>query len=309
MAQAYYDGARMRSLSPLRYPGSKPDLAEYFAALLSENLLCNADIVEPFAGSAALSLALLAARKVNRAFLVERDPLLYAFWRQMKLSPGALCDRINRVKVCIRTWHRMQRYLLVKTPDPSSVLDLATACVFLNRTNFSGILHAKPIGGISQSSIYPIDCRFNKKTVISSIENIACLMPQITVSFGDGVSYLRRNRRTIEANSRMVYVDPPYYEQGRKLYRYHYKDRDHLRLAEFLDSSTFRWVVSYDNHPFIRNLFKRQAIVPIFLNYVVKQSRRAEELLIANFPLLPVTYIEQGTKRRHAIRGTASMAV
>jgi DNA adenine methylase len=199
----------------------------------------------------------------------------------------------------------MQTFLRVTRPQKDELLDLATACVFLNRTNFSGILHAKPIGGISQTSAYKIDCRFNKATIVSSILSVAEQMDDISVSFGDGVEYLRRRSQSLTDNGSVVYVDPPYYLQGRKLYRYHYKDDDHRRLAGFLDASSFKWVVSYDNHPFIRKLFKGQDVVPIFLNYVVKQSRRAQELLISNMPLLKVQYLDAGPKRRLAIHGSA----
>lgn len=295
----------MRSLSPLRYPGSKPNLVEYFESFLRENLLWGRELVEPYAGSASLSLALLRSGAVSNAVLVERDPLLYAFWKQVKQDPDALCRRLRGVSVTLATWRRMQKFLVVDRPSQADTLDLATACVFLNRTNFSGILGAKPIGGMSQGSGYKIDCRFNKLRVIAGIESVAELAPKFRVVFGDAIAFLRQNARAFEQRASVVYVDPPYYLQGRKLYRYHYSDPDHLRLAAFLDASAFRWVVSYDNHPVIRRLFKNQTVVPIWLNYVVKQSRRASELLISNCRLLPVEYVDVGPRRHPAIRGRA----
>ncbi len=292
----------MRSLSPLRYPGSKPTLVEYFEAFLHENFLWGTDIVEPYAGSASLSLALLKRDAVRRAYLVERDPLLYAFWKQIKNDPSALCKRLKGVKVSLPTWKRMQRFLAVDAPASEEILDLAVACIFLNRTNFSGIIKAKPIGGMSQGSEYKIDCRFNRKTLIAAVEEVGELAPRIEVAFGDAISYLRRRAAAIESGSAIVYVDPPYYLQGKKLYRYHYVEKDHRRLAKFLDESSFKWIVSYDNHPFIRKLFRNQKVVPIWLNYVVKESRRAQELLISNCRLLPVQYIDLGRRRRPALR-------
>jgi DNA adenine methylase len=292
----------MRSLSPLRYPGSKPNLVEYFETFLRENLLWGVDLIEPYAGSASLSLALLTSGAIRRASLVERDPLLYAFWKQIKQDPEKLCSRIRNVAVSLTTWKRMQRFLDVRDPSATSLVDLAMACVFLNRTNFSGILKAKPIGGMSQTSDYRIDCRFNKGTLIESIMAVAELAPRIDVSFGDAIGYLQRRSGSISERGALVYVDPPYYVQGRKLYRFHYGEDEHRQLAEFLDASTFKWIVSYDNHPFIRKLFKNQKVVPIWLNYVVKQSRRAQELLISNCRLLPVQYVDLGRKRGSANR-------
>ena len=298
----------MRSLSPLRYPGSKATLVDYFETFMRENLLWGADLVEPYAGSASLSLALLKSGAVGKAFLVERDPLLYCFWKQIKTDPEALCRRIEKVNVSIDTWKRMQRFLRVDRPNRREMLDLATACLFLNRTNFSGILKAKPIGGMSQSSDYKLDCRFNRKTLVASIAAIAEFAPRIEVAFDDAIAYLRRRGPRISDNGTIVYVDPPYYLQGKKLYRFHYTEKQHQRLAAFLDASSFKWIVSYDNHPFIRKLFKNQEVVPIWLNYVVKQSRRAQELLISNCHLLPVQYVESGRNRSLSIRAERELA-
>lgn len=296
----------MRSLSPLRYPGSKPNLAEYFEAFLRENLLWGTELVEPFAGSASLSLALLRRGAISKAYLVERDPLLYAFWKQIKRDPDALCRKVANVRVSLATWRRMQRFLKFDRPSEADVLDLALACVFLNRTNFSGILGAKPIGGMSQDSPYKIDCRFNRGALVAGIQAVAGVAPRLRVTFGDAVPYMRKHAEAFAQRAAVVYVDPPYYLQGRKLYRYHFRDKDHRRLAQLLDASPFKWIVSYDNHPFIRNLFRDQVVVPIWLNYVVKQSRRAEELLISNCKLLPVEYVDAGRHRRPAIRGRAT---
>jgi DNA adenine methylase len=281
-------------------------LVEYFETFLRENLLWGADLVEPYAGSASLSLALLKSGAVGRAVLVERDPLLYAFWKQVKYDPNALCERLRRLTVSLATWKRMQRFLAVREPSRKEILDLATACVFLNRTNFSGILKAKPIGGMSQASDYRIDCRFNKEVLVASILAASDLAHRIDVVFDDAIAYLRRRSAAIADRGAIVYVDPPYYAQGRKLYRYFYSDEQHQHLAAFLDASSFKWIVSYDNHPFIRRLFKSQAVVPIWLNYVVKQSRRAQELLISNCRLLPVKYVDVGGKGKVTQRPRAS---
>jgi DNA adenine methylase len=43
-----------------------------------------------------------------------------------------------------------------------SLLQLGIAGLFFNRTNFSGIIGAGPIGGQKQASAYKIDCHFNR---------------------------------------------------------------------------------------------------------------------------------------------------
>jgi DNA adenine methylase len=276
--------------SPLRYPGSKFILAQYFESTINENLLTGCHFYEPYAGGASTSLYLLGQGTIARASLVERDPLIYAFWKCVQGQPEALCERIRTLKITMATWKRFQQFLTPNALREYDLLDLGVAGLFLNRTNFSGILSAKPIGGMSQTSEYKIDCRFNKTRIIDAIMKIAPFRKRFSVYWGDAVKFLRSRQRKIAAEHSLVYIDPPYLQQGPRLYRYFYGDKQHRELAEFLNPSPFRWIVSYDNHPFIHGLFKDQQILPIRLNYAVKKSRKADELLIANIPLNEPSY-------------------
>lgn len=269
--------------SPLRYPGSKSFLADYFEKVIEESMLTGCHFYEPCAGGASLSLCLLARDAVSRVTLVEKDPLIYAFWRCVVTRPDDLCEKIEGLRVNIATWKKFQPYLGSNARRDNDILDLGLAGFFFNRANFSGIIGAKPIGGMKQESDYKIDCRFNRGRLIAAICRIAKLRERISVRCGDAVAFLRSREAKIASEHSLVYVDPPYFKQGPKLYRYHYTERQHVELAQFLNPAGFRWIVSYDDHPFIRRNFGDQEIIPIFLNYAVKQSRKASELLIANF--------------------------
>lgn len=282
--------AETDALSPLRYPGSKYALVDYFESLIRENLLTGCEFYEPFAGGASMTLALLSRGVISRGTLVERDPLVYAFWKCVASEPDALCRRVDRLAPSLASWKRFQRYLAPDALERYPLLDLGVAGLFFNRTNFSGIIGAKPIGGLGQRSAYTIDCRFNRESLIERIQGVARYRTKLRVNFGNALTYMRRNAERIRQQGALVYIDPPYVRFGYKLYRYHYRENDHRALAEFVDAAPFKWVVSYDNVQFIRDLFHKQKIVPIFLNYAVRQSRRAEELLIANIPLVPPVY-------------------
>ena len=51
-------------------------------------------------------------------------------------------------------------------------LDLGFATFFLNRTNRSGILNARPIGGLEQTGKWLIDARFNKDDLMARIDRL-----------------------------------------------------------------------------------------------------------------------------------------
>jgi DNA adenine methylase len=274
--------------SPLRYPGGKASLADFVEGCIRENLLNGGDFIEPYAGGAGLSLALLSRGVIERAFLVEKDPLVYAFWKSVVAHPDELCDKIYSIPVTLDAWRRFQKYKHPEALKKYSIVELGLACIFLNRTNFSGILDANPIGGMSQSSDYTLDCRFNKERITKLIMNIAALKGAIIISNRDAITYLRNSETRILKRASLVYIDPPYYGQGKKLYRYYYNWAQHARLAKFIEGRAYPWLISIDAHPDIRALYSSQKVTPIFLKYAVKQSRRAEELIITNLRHLPM---------------------
>jgi DNA adenine methylase len=283
--------------SPLRYPGGKNGLVNYFEATLKENLLLGTHLHEVYAGGAAISLGMLSRDVIAKATLVERDPLVYSFWKAVKFYPEELCQEISRCKITLTTWKAFHRYLApTDSVSQHSIVKMGFAGLFLNRTNFSGIIDAGPIGGMEQKSDYLIDCRFNKKRIIEQITHIATLGPKLSVVFSDAVSYLRKHGTRILDKGGIAYLDPPYYQQGQRLYRYSYGKDDHRRLATLITQAQYPWIVSYDNHPYIRRLFAGQKIVPISLNYAVKESRKATELLISNIKLSKPTYESKSLK-------------
>lgn len=284
--------------SPLRYPGGKALLSTYVSGVLEENLLGGCTFFEPYAGGASVSLDLLRMGFVDKAVLVERDPLVFAFWHSVFNETEALCAAIEACPVTLETWHDLQATKDVADPKSAaySLLQLGLAGLFFNRTNFSGIIGAGPIGGQAQSSAYKIDCRFNKTGLTRQIRAAALLAPRVSVHFGDALEFLRKNSAKISAGFSFVYIDPPYYTQGRKLYRHHYTDTDHATLAEYITSQGYPWLVSYDDHPRIRELYASKQMQPIYLDYKVKSSRTAQELVISNLVIPPPVY--QGAPNR-----------
>lgn len=287
--------------SPLRYPGSKQALVDYVERFLDANGFRGREWVEPCAGGASVALALLSRGTVSRATIVEKDPLVYAFWKCLKTQPALLCHMAHGLEISLETWKQFQKFRAHDALERYPLIELALAGLFFNRANYSGIIGAKPIGGMSQSSDYKIDCRFTKSTVIDRMVEASQVMDKMTVVRGDVVSYLRRNSRRLSQNNSVVYVDPPYVLQGKKLYRYHFRARDHMRLAEFLNAAPFPWLVSYDNVPFVVELFRGQKVRPIWLKYTVRQARRADELLITNQDHLPLPAVHERPQREKKV--------
>lgn len=82
----------------------------------------------------------------------------------------------------------------------------------------------------------------------------------------------------------IVFLDPPYYGEGDRLYRHKMSDADHLRLARMLRDCPHRWLLTYDDHPFIRRLYrwaKVETVTAVYRNRPdLAPARLATELVI-----------------------------
>jgi DNA adenine methylase len=278
--------------SPLRYPGAKRALTDYIEDLLYANNLCGCSFFEPYAGSAAVGIELLKRNAISSLVLCERDILLYAFWQCVFKKTDDLCEKIIKTPVTIETWKKMLLYRDITVLKKIDILDIGFAGLFFNRTNFSGILNANPIGGINQKSKYDISCRFNKEKIINVIRSIAKYKNVVEVHLDDAIKFMHSQYIKFISQTCFAYFDPPYYGKGAKIYRYYYRNQDHVNLAEFIKSLKFiDWIISYDDVPFICNLYsnKKNKYRGFFLDYscASKIRARGQELLISNLPLPP----------------------
>lgn len=240
----------MRYLSPLRYPGGKARLAPYLARLIEAQEPKPRQYAEPFAGGAGAALHLLRDGAVDRIRLNDLNPGIAAFWRTSLDLPNEFCDRIRTVPLTIDEWHRQAE--IYASPSGRDDFDLGFATFYLNRTNRSGILDARPIGGFEQLGRWKINARFNREALCARIQAIADLRHRIYVTEYDALDFLD----TIHdfAQDVFVYADPPYLVQGEGLYLHAFDADAHLKLAKVLASTDYPWILTYDNDPRITHM-------------------------------------------------------
>jgi DNA adenine methylase len=284
--------------SPLRYPGGKSDFLTVAKEIFVEGGFTGKAIVEPYAGSAAVSLGLLEAGLTPSVTLVERDPLIYAFWKCVFEHTDELLVRFQELPITLETWHSLQHLLGHSAPDESLLVDMGLACLFFNRTNYSGILNAGPIGGKSQRSEYKISCRTNKDAIISRILSLAMFAPAVNIRFADAVDFIQEVGETRDL---FVYLDPPYFIKGESLYRHFYKLGQHKQLAKALEAAKFSWLLSYDDHHVIEFLYEDFHVRRQCFQYSARSPKRHFELLISNFDLPDLSQYDEPIRRqRHS---------
>jgi DNA adenine methylase len=263
------------TLSPLRYPGGKTQIAPFVDALLEHNGWVGGTYCEPFAGGCGIAWHLLLNGRVERVVINDLNPAIFSFWHSVLNNVDGLCERIEETPVTIDEWHRQKKVL---TKNEIS-LDLGYAALFLNRVNRSGILTAGVIGGKAQSGDYKLDCRFNKTDIISKIQAIASRNEQVVLTNLDAKEFLTDVVEDIDGNT-FINIDPPYYNKGKQLYQNFFEHQDHITLFDAIKRLTKPWMVTYDNTPEIAEIYAEFNPEPFALNYSAQIKRKGAELVM-----------------------------
>ena len=234
-------------------------------------------LVEPFAGGASVGLQLLMDGKIDQLWINELDEHVYTCWYHM-LFNNKFTDMIRSITVNVKNYKHMKKIL--NGDDKWGKEHMALAYFFINRTAHSGLHNSGPIGGYDQSGNYKIDCRFNKDKLIQRIENIKKWRGHIRLTNKDGAQLIKEINNTMRHANIVFYVDPPYYTQGKVCYRSHFNENNHKVLADVLSDVKLPWLLSYDDCPEIRALYKGWAKTKrVELNYSNTHKRQYEVLI------------------------------
>ncbi len=246
--------------------------------ILEKNHLQGCHYVEPFAGGAGIAIRLLFEGIVNEITINDFDNAIYSFWHSIVHQTEEFVALIEKTPITINEWYR-QKNIYVNSNDYSS-LELGFATFFLNRTNRSGILKAGPIGGFLQDGSYKIDCRFNKLKLIALIRRIAVYRAQVNIFNLDAKTLIA----DFDNEHSFFFIDPPYFNKGKKLYTNFFELKDHRELATTIENrlQCIPWIITYDVCPEIREIYSNRIADKLSLNYSLQEKKKAEEFLFYN---------------------------
>lgn len=229
------------------------------------------ELVEPFAGSAIVSLTALSENLIERATMVERDENVAAVWRTI-LSQEAkwLADRIVGFEVT----EAAVKKILAENSLPS-MRERAFITIVKNRVNRGGIL--APGAGMLKhgENGKGISSRWYPQTLKNRIHAIALLKDRIRFIEGNGLEVMAANARRKDA---VYFIDPPYTKAGKRLYKY--SELDHEALFEMTASCSGDFLMTYDDANEIRSLAKRHHLQIRPVGMKSNHHQRKIELLI-----------------------------
>jgi DNA adenine methylase len=265
--------------TPLRYPGGKGRLAPFFWELYEANNLTGAPYAEPYAGGAGIAIELLNSGNASHIYLNDCSRQVYSFWKAVKFEPERLCRRVRSAKLTVEEWKRHRE--VVRNPEHREFFDVGFSTFYLNRCNRSGVLNGGLIGGLEQSGDWAMDARFPRAELIARIERIAERADKMTVTRLDAMKFVSPGARWPLPRETVMYFDPPYYERADSLYYNHYKPEDHAKIAKAIQLlSSKRWIVSYDAHQKVMDLYRERSMFTYGLHYSAAKSYEGQEVFI-----------------------------
>jgi DNA adenine methylase len=250
-------------IGPLPWVGGKNRLATQIISMLPEHVA----YVEPFAGGAQV-LFHKAPSEVE--VLNDLDSEVVNFFRVCQWHYEELV-RYLRFSPASRKLHELH----LKT-DPATLTDIQRAARFfyLQKNSFGGLVVRQRFHyGVSQPSNY------NPERIPQIIERVHQRLERVQIESLPYEQILERYDRA----ATLFYLDPPYWE--RRLYKFNFKEEDFVALEQRLRSIKGKFILSLDDHPKVRELFRAFRIKRTEIAYTAQQKvgKRYGELLITNF--------------------------
>ena len=265
--------------SPIMWVGSKARAVPTLTTLIPEDVT---HLVSGFAGGCSLEIALALAGLTVQAY--DINPYLVNYWQFQLSQPLILADRIELIHCEFERpyFDRLDRILPALMP-----LNQAAAFYALVRSAFYNIF---PGGS------YALGHPNFKEGRIERVRDFRC--PGLSVSMQDF-------RITLSIHPQdFLWLDPVYFKKDRRLYGI--KEFAHEELAALLRRHKGRFLLTYNDHPYIRSLYEGYTIIPVNgkWRYSAGGSKESDEIIILNYELSSKQLIESGfdpsrTERSH----------
>lgn len=263
--------------SPLRYPGGKSRSVEKIAALVPSF----DEFREPFVGGGSVFINLKQKFPDKQFWINDKYAELATFWQILQNDSEHLFEQICYWKREFSDGKELFYFLREKIKD-SSEIETAAAFFIFNRITFSGTTEA---GGFSLQA-------YEKRFTDSSIERLKLLpkvLQNVKITNSDYENVINADGENV-----VVFLDPPYFSATNSaLYGKNgglHKTFDHERFAEILQNCPHKWLLTYDDSTFIRELFSFANIQNWNLTYGMKNvtansNQKGNELFISNYEL------------------------
>lgn len=275
----------------IRYPGSKEKIARLIIQRFPDALRVGAlfrssrlEYREPFFGAGAVGFKVLGgiAEPDYTVWINDLDYGVRCLWQAVYDVPNELAEYVRGFVPSVEVFYKFRAEDGRRDLDP---LEAGFRKLALHQTSFSGlgVKAGGPIGGRQQSSRFNVDCRWNASRLCLGIARLHKLLHRFS---GVRITGLDFTSLIIGAPAHaFIYADPPYVEKGGALYKHSFQEADHYRLAQALRACQAAWVLSYDDHPLVRELYAWARIERVNVTYTAAvadgRRRKHSEVVIS----------------------------
>lgn len=263
--------------SPLRYPGGKSKAIPIISRLIPDF----DEYREPLVGGGSLFIYLKQKYPLKKFWINDIYENLFHFWNECKSQPDNLIYQIKIWKNQFPEGKELYKFLL-ENIDKFDNLKKAAAFFVFNRITFSGTTES---GGLSNAAFHK---RFTKSSIerVKSLSKILHETKITNYNYQEVVNHPGKNV--------FIFLDPPYYSATKSaLYGKNgnlHKTFDHIRFAETMKKINHKWLITYDDSEYVRELFSFAYIIAWDLTYgmrnVSKTSNQlGKELFVSNYEL------------------------
>jgi DNA adenine methylase len=261
--------------SPLRYPGGKSRAIPIIANLIPDF----DEFREPFLGGGSVFIY-AKQRFPNKKFWINDLYFeLFKFWEMTQKDVDALINKVYEWRNQYPVGKELFCFLN-QNIDNFNDLERAAAFFIYNRITFSGTTLS---GGYSEGA-------FTGRFTESSIKRLNDLAKIINGSLITNYDY----QKVVEKGGSNVFIflDTPYYSATKSaLYGKNgnlHKYFNHQKFANTMKNCKHKWLITYDDCEYIRNLFSFANIIPWNLTYGMRNvtensDQKGKELFISNY--------------------------
>lgn len=263
--------------SPLRYPGGKSRAIPQIKELIPEF----DEFREPFVGGGSVFIYLKQKYPQKTFWINDIYESLYYFWLMCRDNPTKLIEQIRIWKKEFEDGKILHKYLNqnIEKFDP---LKKAAAFFVFNRITFSGTCES---GGFSNAAF---EKRFTESCIERAIQ-LSEILQDTTITNYDYEPVINQPGDNV-----FLFLDPPYYSATKSaLYGKNgslHKKFDHSRFADIMQQTKHKWLITYDDSPYTRELFsfaniKSWDLVYGMRNVNPQSDQLGKEIFIANYDI------------------------
>lgn len=258
--------------SNLRWPGGKSKMTKILKDYFPDNI---DKYLEIFTGGGSVLLYIIQNYNPKTIFANDIDDKLINYYQTIKLNPQQVIDECMEIK-------NNYNYQTFREIFYNLNRNIASHFFISNKTSFSGLNNNYSEQAYDRN--FSVNCIKKINDISNVIQNTNFL----------NYDFININDDIIDLNDFFIYLDPPYFG-NKKTGLYGDKGKLH---KEFNHDELFNWIekyttnnkimISYDDSPYIRELYKNYNIYNFDFKYSMTNTggnlcKTGNEIIITNY--------------------------